>query len=335
MARANSFHPHRKSPRISHAGLFAFLSFFFFANPCDAQVKTSMSDGSLGGDLFFDGFPDELIAGIKSEDFAEAAQKNWDAMSKALDKGSKEDFEKSVADAKNLDEAADSRRQLRLKEWTNYEEEHQDAVDRRENGKINDEDVDVLKRCDELRARADQAKEDRRKARQLLTLAEHTWKEWTDFWERKKAWEKEHPGKNMLAKRDKNWLTDTSKKTDAKPEKPAQSGTQKSKSAAKRDGGSKNDATIDPAAVEWSAGIAAAILGTQMGRHRDRSGRDDKKMHSGGMKETGAGQKTTAKMGSSKTVKSGTSRNSGGSTGATMNTTVGAPTITFGRGMGF
>lgn len=340
MARANPTWK-QESPRASSARLFAFLSFLFLASPCDAQIK-SMSDGSLGGDLFFDGFPDELIEGIKSEDFAEAARKNWDAMSKALDKGSKEDFEKSVADAKNLEDAAGSRYQLRVKEWGDYEEQHQDAVDRRENGKINDDDVDVLKRYDELRTRVDQAREDRRKARQLLTLAEHTWKEWTDFWERKKAWEKEHPGKNMLAKRDKDWFKlggDTPKKDDTKPEKPAQTGSQKSKSAAKKDGGSKNDTSIDPAAVEWSAGIAAAILGTQMGRHRDRSGQDGKKMHSGGMKETSmsrqktTGSGATVKTGMGATTKSGTSRNSGG--GTRMDTTVGAPTITFGRGMGF
>ena len=341
MARENSFHFGRESPCVSRTRLFAFLSFLFLASPCDAQIK-SMSDGSLGGDLFFDGFPDELIGDIKSEDFAESARDRWNEMSKALDKGSKEDFEKSVAEIKKLEDAAKSRYELRMKEWKDYGEQHDDAVQRRENGKINDEDVDVLMRYDEFGAKAKQVSQDERKIWQLQKLADHTWKEWTDFWERKKAWEKEHPGKNMLAKRDKDWFKlggDTPKKDETKPEKPAQTGTQKSKSAAKKDGGSKNDATIDPTAVEWSAGIAAAILGTQMGRHRDRSGRDEKKMHSGGMKETSmsrqktTGSGATVKTGSGATMKSGTSRSSGG--GTRMDTTVGAPTITFGRGMGF
>ena len=52
MARENSFHFGRESPCVSRTRLFAFLSFLFLASPCDAQIK-SMSDGSLGGDLFF------------------------------------------------------------------------------------------------------------------------------------------------------------------------------------------------------------------------------------------------------------------------------------------
>src|SRR6185312_4322403 len=181
----------------------------------------------------------------------------------------KEDFEKSVAEIKKLEDAAKSRYELRMKEWKDYGEQHDDAVQRRENGKINDEDVDVLLRYDELGARAKQASQDERKIWQLTKLADHSWKEWTEFWERKKAWEKEHPGKNMLAKRDKDGMLggkdvtggDIPRGRDAEPVVPAEPEKKKSKSAAKKHSEPKEGTATNSAAIEYGAGIAAVLLG--------------------------------------------------------------------------
>lgn len=321
MARTDAIH----KQQFSRTKLLTALSLFFFATPCDVQAGAGDPvPPSLELTLSIEGSPDEFIGEIKSEDFAEAARKDWDAMSKALDKSSKEDFDKSVAEVKNLEDAADGRYKLRLHEWEDYREKHIDAVKRLEKGKISDDDVDVLKRYRELEASKNQARTELSKISKLKEFAEFSWTEWTEFWEAKKAWEKKHPGKNALAGHGNDWLMSNLVKE--KVEKPTQTETKKTKSVKRRSTTKKEEAAADTDGAEIAAGIGTVLLGTQMGGHHGRSRREHGNGHSNGMKQTTSSRKTTTR---SSTTKSGAA--SGGS-GATMNTTVGAPTITFGRG---
>lgn len=326
MARTNRISAQPKKFGASRIRLIAILSFLAFANGWEAR-GADMDETSINGQLDIYGYPDDLTKGVKSDDFAEFARKDWDAMSKALDKGSKEDFEKAVAEFKKLSEAADGRVQLREGELNKYGEEHADALQRKRDGKITSDDVDVLNHYRELQEKVMRAREDSYKLFRLKVITDHSWSEWSELWGYKKAWEKDNPGKSYFAH----------EKTELKlavPATPAQPENKKSKSSAKSKTGAKEEAAYDAAAAEAAAGIAAAVLGTQMGERRERSMRDDEKMRSSHrMKETNMGSSKTKTTAAGKTVKSGATR-SGGS-GTTMNTTVGAPVISFGRGVGF
>lgn len=340
MARASASRLIQDARFGSGASLIAFLSFLFLVSPCEAQVGYDGrgSDGSLGGDMYYGGFPDDFIGGIESEDFAEFARKDWEAMSKALDKGSKEDFEKNVAEIEKLDESAESRWKLRFHDWQEYREQHADAVKRFESGKVLDEDVDVIKRYKEITARKKQALEDTNNINKLKKLAQHSWKEWTELWERKKAWEKEHPGQDMLARRgwDGKLGGEAADKTEAKTDKPTHTESKKSKSAGKkRSGEPKEQTSVDPATIELGVGIAAALLGSR-GDHRREHSMQDRGASSSGRAKKAKTMTSSQKSGTGAAVKSGPAPRGGttssGSGGATMNTTVGAPTISFGRG---
>jgi hypothetical protein len=112
---------------------------------------------------------------------------------------------------------------------------------------------------------------------------------------------------------------------DARTEKPAQTETQKTKSAKKhRTKKREEEADIDPATVEIGVGIATSILGG----HHGHSRREHANGH-GSMNKTTT--RTTTRSGTTKSSSS-KSGGGGGSSGTTMNTTVGAPTISFGRG---
>jgi hypothetical protein len=345
----------------------ALLSFLLLASPCGAQeVKLLKLDDSVGRDLLFK-FPEESIGEIWNGEYAEKAREDWNAVRKALDADSKEGFEKAVAKFKDLQESAETRCDTVDDACARYREDHQDAFKHREKGKVTDDDVDVLIQDKKFTEWQGRVLRDYKAITDLRALVEgHTWLQWEEFWAQKKAWEDRHPGQAMLAKRtpgeerffvdgnggvhDKNpekaesppanakedahadlpppalAPADVIKQgagRDEKAEKPAHAEPHKTKSAKKHSRTKKEEASTDPA-VEIGIGIATSILGTQMGGHHGHSRREHGNAHSSGMKKTTSSRKTTTR---NSTTKSGA-----GGSGATVNTYVGAPTITFGGG---